>query len=396
MGPTKKEKASGVGATSFLDLKANLAGAEAAIMKAKAAGKTAATGFDRPGKKVSKWALPNKGVSARAARDVEALRVSKPTADAAKESLKKKAKLYEAAKKGDYTALTPAQQEALLVNFEEKPDDAYESDSDDVDESLTVPKPPAEEDPIIEYEDEFGRMRTAPRSKVPTNLLPVKPMKIGDDDGDEGHVLENPRNYFPVYEPSLERVTALREAQAEDDKPLEQHYDASLENRAKGAAFYGLSTDDELRKKQQEDLKAAREETLRRRQETGAVDMKPGEREGMQGGAEIRSFAFEKRKRDREERQKQLEAKRRKVKGIEEPPAPEPSTSTSSNPNPNPPLPSNPNPPLPSPSTVPPPAAASNDPFAALEQQLGQEKPRPKDADAFLAGMQQQFSNGRR
>ena len=47
------------------------------------------------------------------------------------------------------------------------------SDSDDVDESLTVPVPPQAEDddPVMEYEDEYGRTRTARRSEVPREYL---------------------------------------------------------------------------------------------------------------------------------------------------------------------------------------------------------------------------------
>lgn len=78
--------------------------------------------------------------------------------------------------------------------------DHYESDSDDVDESLTVPAKPNEEevcyssgllrarhlygvqdDPIIEYEDEFGRLRTSRRSEVPRHLLPKSQDEEVDD-----------------------------------------------------------------------------------------------------------------------------------------------------------------------------------------------------------------------
>ena len=59
------------------------------------------------------------------------------------------------------------------MQFDSKPVDAYESDSDDVDESLTVPQPPVddEDDPVVEYEDEFGRVRTGRRSEIPRHLL---------------------------------------------------------------------------------------------------------------------------------------------------------------------------------------------------------------------------------
>jgi hypothetical protein len=39
----------------------------------------------------------------------------------------------------------------------------------------------AQDDPVIEYEDEFGRMRSAKRSEVPRHLLPRQQEEEGDD-----------------------------------------------------------------------------------------------------------------------------------------------------------------------------------------------------------------------
>lgn len=98
------------------------------------------------------------------------------------------------------------------------------------------------------------------------------------------------------------------------------HYDAAREVRAKGAGFYQFSADEETRRRQMDELRAAREETERTRQEVGAADASPGEVEGMhdvagsgKDGAVGRSRAMEKRKRELEERRKMLDAKRRKV-----------------------------------------------------------------------------------
>ncbi len=125
---------------------------------------------------------------------------------------------------------------------------------------------------------------------------------------------ENPVNFFPVYEPSTDRVAAIKAAAAEENNPLNQHYDASREVRAKGAGFYQFSDDEEARKKQMEELRQAREETERSRQELGAVDLKAGEAEGMQADAStLPSRATEKRKRELEERRKAVEAKHRKL-----------------------------------------------------------------------------------
>jgi hypothetical protein len=69
-------------------------------------------------------------------------------------------------------------------------------------------------------------------------------------------------------------------------------------------------------------LKAARDETGKTRTEFGAVNLRPGEVEGMNvggsGGGTSKSAALEKRKRDLEERRKLVNAKRRKKIG--EPP----------------------------------------------------------------------------
>lgn len=63
-----------------------------------------------------------------------------------------------------------------------------------------------------------------------------------------------------------------------------------------------------------EELKNAREETGKTRAEIGAVDLRPGEVEGMNSGSG-KSAALEKRKRDLGERRKLVDAKRRKKIG---------------------------------------------------------------------------------
>jgi hypothetical protein len=133
----------------------------------------------------------------------------------------------------------------------------------------------------------------------------------------------NPVNFFPVYEPSSDRVAAIQAAAAEENNPLNIHYDADREVRAKGAGFYQFSADEETRKKEMEELRQARHETEMTRQELGAVDLKAGEVEGMQESTPnvLRNRAIEKRKRELEERRKLVEAKRRKLLDGNNPPA---------------------------------------------------------------------------
>jgi hypothetical protein len=114
---------------------------------------------------------------------------------------------------------------------------------------------------------------------------------------------------------------------AEENNPLNVHFDSNRENRAKGAGFYQFSADEETRKAQMEELKTARMETEKARQEAGATDVRPGEVEGMRDGeggskATGASRAMDKRKRELEERRKLIEAKRRKVQPkVDEQPA---------------------------------------------------------------------------
>ena len=139
-----------------------------------------------------------------------------------------------------------------------------------------------------------------------------------------------------MYEPDAARVSEIEKEFTEENNPLNIHYDASKEVRAKGAGFYQFSADEEIRQQQMEELKGAREETGKTRAEFGAIDLRPGEVEGMQagsgaggsgGGGMGGSAALEKRKRDLEERRKLVDAKRRKKVG--NPPAVEPSSDSS-------------------------------------------------------------------
>lgn len=270
------------------------------------------------------------------------------------------------------------------------PSHAFESDSEDEDESLTTPRAPGNEeaDPMVEYEDEFGRMRTARLSEVPRDLLHKQEDEVEQEEDPD--VIYYPSNHFPVYEHGTEKQAEIIENYAEANNPLSAHYDASQEIRAKGAGFYQFSGDEEKRKAQMEELKAARDETSRARQDAGAVDLRPGEAEGMgngeaEGSTSARSRAQEKRKREVEERRKLVEAKRRKLRpeSHEEPSAVSPVPAVQ------------PEGPRLSPAsqqraTSKPPPPTFNDPFAALESQalaLNRKSAggAQDEADSFLA-----------
>lgn len=207
-------------------------------------------------------------------------------------------------------------------------------------------------------------------------------------------------NHFPTFEPSQERIAEIQASLAEENNPLNIHYDASREVRAKGAGFYQFSGDEETRKRQMEELRKAREETEKTREEVGAVDVRPGEVEGLaavngaaSGAGTQKSRALEKRKRELEERRKLLEAKRRKKNPAAATPEPSDETPVFSMP-PDSPTDGPEHPPdHTSPARK---APASTDPFASLEARtLGRDaKGKAKatapinDADDFLASLE--------
>ena len=106
------------------------------------------------------------------------------------------------------------------------------------------------------------------------------------------------QNFFPVYEPDPEviarRAATLAAAAA---APLVDHYDATRENRTKGAGFYQFSGNEEERQAQIDALAKEREETERKRKERDEV-----------GDAVKR-----KRESEVEERKRKIEAKRREM-----------------------------------------------------------------------------------
>ncbi|KAF6757270.1 hypothetical protein DFP72DRAFT_809473 [Ephemerocybe angulata] len=395
MSHKSKAKEKGISTTSFFDLKAELSKQEADFAKSKAAGKrTIVGGVPRPDKKPTVWARQNKGVSARATRDLELEAIDKPTLESARAVLERKAKIYEKLRKGKSGGLNDAQYNSLLVDFDTAgPSGMYEADSDDDDESLTVPKGPNEDnDPVIEYEDEFGRVRTSRLSEVPRHLLPKEHK---DPDSDEDDIIYNPEGHFPVYEPSEERIQDIEKKYAESNNPLVDRYDSTRENRAKGAGFYQFSADEETRKAQMEELKTARTETEKAREDSGAMDVKPGDIEGMRDGEITKtsgaSRAMEKRKRELEERRKLIEAKRRKV--TQQPKREDGESGPSAAPPPSEPT-----------QPAPPPPPEPLDPFAVLEASVtashstgedklkGKAKAKPaNEADAFLSQLEEEF-----
>ncbi|KAK7454662.1 hypothetical protein VKT23_011415 [Stygiomarasmius scandens] len=379
-------KGRGVSTGGLFDLKAELAKQEQEAARNKASGNSRIVGRERPGKKPTIWSRQNAGVQARAVRDLEEDIAARRQVESARSILERKARTYDKLRRGKGAGLTEEQFSNSLVDFESKVSDVWESDSDDVDESLTVPQP-YEDDPIVEYQDEFGRSHSAPKSEVPREFLPdqnKEKEKVHDDE-----VIYNPANPFAyTYEPTFERVEKITQEYTEENNPLDVHYDPSREVREKGAAFYNLPGNEEERRQKMEELRSERMKTKDIRRETGAIDIRPGEVEGMREGESVKK-GTKRWNTDREARKEMLAAKRRKMQGIEDA---NPSSSKSDQ----------------AESAIckavaPSPADITADPLASLEASVQRATKRAEiepsshdDADTFLASLEKDIGFGKR
>ncbi|OAA51659.1 hypothetical protein NOR_00252 [Metarhizium rileyi] len=193
----------------------------------------------------------------------------------ARRKMEDKARLYAAMKRGDYV---PKENEAApLVDFDRKwaenvegKDDYSSSSSDDDNE---------EANEVIEYEDEFGRLkrgtkgekermerrarrgllgaeeleRMSARPSAPTNLIygdSVQAMAFNPDDPEK-----------------MEELARKRDRSA--TPPDQKHYDADSEIRTKGVGFFKFSKNEENRTREMKELAEERERTeiLRQRRE---------------------------------------------------------------------------------------------------------------------------------
>lgn len=192
----------------------------------------------------------------------------------ARRKLEDKARLYAAMRRGDYV---PKDDEtAPLVDFDRKWAEKLEgnegladtsSDEDDEDESANE---------IVEYEDEFGRMRQGTRAekerverRARRGLLgadelerlsarPAAPTKLIYGDAVQAMA------FNPDDPEKMEELARKRDRSA--TPPEGKHYDADSEIRTKGTGFYKFSKDEETRVKEMADLAEERQRTEQERQ----------------------------------------------------------------------------------------------------------------------------------
>ncbi|RPB21066.1 hypothetical protein L211DRAFT_459138 [Terfezia boudieri ATCC MYA-4762] len=249
-------------------------------------------GRPRGSKTKSLFAGSNKGVSSRAAKDL-LLDDERPSSKSKaaegsgltnaelarfRTNLEEKAKIYEKLRKGEYIPPSKkqrrvaggGQEEERLVDFDRKwreegsgsePNNS-DSESENSEDGI-VPAPSEEE--IVEYTDEFGRTRTAPKSIAEKHMRKLKQAEeeggsgARNSDGEPnpnliyGSIIQThafTTAQFSSLPAQLPKVEDLPQTQPSAE---EKHYDANAEIRTKGVGFYAFSGDNEQRKKEMEE-----------------------------------------------------------------------------------------------------------------------------------------------
>ena len=237
----------------------------------------------------------NKNVKKRSAADLEQAHQTKHDIGFAstseyhrsKRKMGEKVRLYNAMKRGEYIGREDHDDRGL-VDFDRKWADSQtrgsrDSASENGSESGSDSKDGQGDDraeETVEYLDEFGRLRKGTSAEV--RRLERSQRIAAAATTDSAYLAAHPQMpenviygdtvQHQAFNPDRVVAEKMEELAKKRDKaatpPPETHYDANGEIRNRGTGFYGFSKDEELRKKEMEELEKEREATERVRKES--------------------------------------------------------------------------------------------------------------------------------
>jgi len=164
-------------------------------------------------------------------------------------------------------------EESELIDFDRKwaeKESALSSEDEDDNDG---------QDEIVEYEDEYGRMRRGTKTEAARVQRRMQNKLLGAEELDRmsarpampEQLIYGDTVQTMAFNPDDEVVNKMEVLAKKRDRSLtppdDKHYEASKEFRIKGVGFYGFSQDAELRKKEMENLESERKETERVRKE---------------------------------------------------------------------------------------------------------------------------------
>ncbi|KAH8808424.1 hypothetical protein F5884DRAFT_792174 [Xylogone sp. PMI_703] len=222
-----------------------------------------------------------------------------------KRKMEQKARLYAEMKKGDYVA--GEDDPDALVDFDRKwaeSRDAGAESSESDDDERSSGKLAGSKDEVVEYEDEYGRLRRGTKADAERMEKKKRNKLLGQEELDRmsarpampTQLIYGDTIQAAAFDPDESTAQQMEDIARKHDRsptpPEKKHYEADKEIRTKGVGFYSFSKDEKVREAEMEALEKERAETERLRKE----------REGMKQA----------RKKEIEERRKAISEKRAK------------------------------------------------------------------------------------
>lgn len=174
--------------------------------------------------------------------------------------MERKARIYDQLQAGKYAGFTTAELKEGSIDWDRKRSEPRPASPTRTPSPL--PSGIEDDEPEIEWQDEFGRTRHSRLSSIPREFLPTQ---YGGDltsqeENEQDNAIYGPSTSFPVYNPDLHRSRRAQE------KQVEKHLDPDFDPRHRGAGFYRFSKEEGVRQRQLDQLAEMRQETLRQRQ----------------------------------------------------------------------------------------------------------------------------------
>jgi hypothetical protein len=198
-----------------------------------------------------------------------------------KRKMEDKVRLYNAMKRGEYIGKGDHDGQGL-VDFDRKWAETQASGAADDSDSADSDEEGAGDDEIVEYFDEFGRLRKGTkaeaereerRKRIQANAA-AEEEQLAARPSMPTNVIYGDAIQHEAFNPDQVIADRMAEIAKKRDKsvtpPPDAHYDAHAEVRSKGTGFYNFSQDAEERKREMDALEKERLETERIRKEREA------------------------------------------------------------------------------------------------------------------------------
>ncbi|KIX03039.1 uncharacterized protein Z518_06589 [Rhinocladiella mackenziei CBS 650.93] len=286
--PASKTKAKEISSSTSLAFSTNLA---SLISSSSSTKNKPTTGRPRPSKdKLDIFTAHNKNVKKRSAADLDDGRQRHQTRDdigsvdeaelhRSKRKMEDKVRLYNAMKRGEYIGREDYDDRGL-VDFDRKwAENEAKGQCQDSESSDSEDAGSGDEEDLVEYFDEFGRLRKGTKAQAAREERRIR-MKARAAEEEErlsarpsmpSNIIYGDAIQHEAFNPDQVIADRMSEIAKKRDRsatpPPDTHYDASAEVRIKGTGFYTFSKDAEERKKEMDSLERERQETERIRKE---------------------------------------------------------------------------------------------------------------------------------